>query len=188
MKISILAVQTTTQTSKAGKPYQQAEVTFKNLTFNKVESKKLMPFGANKNAFDALVNSKAGDVFEVTVEKNAQGYNDWPTVVQAAPGSTEAAAPAGQGQVFGAKGSTTTVKSTYETPDERAKKQVYIIKQSSFSSAATLLTTGAKSPPSPDAVFELADKIVAWVLGTELKPTTFTDEELFDQPNDLEVM
>ena len=46
MNITILSVQTTTQTAKSGKPYQQLEVAFKNNTFGKVESKKIMPLGS----------------------------------------------------------------------------------------------------------------------------------------------
>ena len=184
MKISILATSTTTLTSKAGKPYQQLEVTFKNLTFNKVESKKLMPFGENKAAFEALANAKAGDVFEVDVVKNAQGYNDWPKVVQAAPGSAEALMPAA---APGAK--TVPVKSTYETPEERAKKQVFIIKQSSLNNAIASLTPGAKSALSFDAVTALAEQYTNWVMGIGANKlnNSFSDVELADMANDLDV-
>lgn len=176
MKISILAVQTTTQTSKAGKPYQQLEVTFKNLTFGKVESKKLMPFGENKNAFDALANAKAGDVFEVTVVKNTAGYNDWPTVVQAPPGADAAAQSAGN-----ISGKPVQVKSTYETPEERAKKQIYIIKQSSLSSAVATLSVGAKSVPSTDAVLALASTYFNWVMQDD---SQLLKQDILSMPSD----
>ena len=181
MKISILATSTATLTSKAGKPYQQLEVTYKNLTFNKVESKKLMPFGENKGAFDALVNSKAGEVYEITVVKNAQGYNDWPTVVQAAPDNEAATSlPAAS------KGGTTfPVKSTYETPEERAKKQVYIIKQSSINAAVASLSPGAKSALSFDAVTNLAEQYTKWVLSDAFSEAK---QDIYSLPdNDMEV-
>jgi len=184
MKISILAVQSSTQTSKAGKPYQQLEVTYKNLTFNKVESKKLMPFGENKSAFDTLANAKAGEVFDVEVVKNAAGYNDWPSVKQASPDSVDVPTQA----TTLTKGQTTTVKSTYETHEERAKKQVYIIRQSSLTNAINTLTPGTKSALSFDAVTSLAQQYASWVLMEQEKVnTTFSASELADFPNDIDV-
>lgn len=186
MQISILAVQSTTQTSKAGKPYQQLEVTFKNNTFGKVESKKLMPFGVQKPAFDALANASAGAVFEVTVVKNAAGYNDWTACVQAPPGTIAPADNPATGMVGGSnnKGNTVQLKSTYETPEERAKKQVYIVKQSSIGSAIELLSVGAKSPPTVDAVLDTAQKLYGWVMQS---PQDVANQDVFNVPNDVEV-
>lgn len=180
MNITILAVQSTTQTGKTGKPYQQLEVTFKNNTFGKVESKKLMPFGVQKAAFDALGSAATGSVFEVTVVKNDAGYNDWTAITQAVPG---VAAPASTGGSINkpTMGQTTQVKSTYETPEERAKKQVYIIRQSSISSAVDTLTAGAKSAPTSDAVLALAQQYYNWVVQS---PEQAVASDLFDVPND----
>jgi hypothetical protein len=182
MNITILSVQSTTQTSKAGKPYQQLEVAFKNNTFGKVESKKLMPFGAQKAAFDALANASVGSVFDITVVKNDAGYNDWTACVQAAPGSVAAPSP---GSINNAAkptaGNVTQVKSTYETPEERAKKQVYIIRQSSLSSAISILTPGAKSPIKLSEVTDVADELFAWVMQD---PNAAVKQDLFDVPND----
>jgi hypothetical protein len=187
MQISILAVQSTTQTSKAGKPYQQLEVTFKNLTFNKVESKKLMPFGVQKPAFDALANASAGAVFEVTVVKNAAGYNDWTACVQAPPGTIAPADnPAtGMGSINMTGGKTVQVKSTYETPEERAKKQVYIIRQSSISAAIASLSVGAKAALKPADVLDLAEDYFTWVMQS---PQDAVKQDLFEVDNDTEVM
>ena len=184
MNITILSVQSTTQTSKAGKPYQQLEVAFKNNTFGKVESKKLMPFGANKAAFDALVNAAVGSIFEVTVSKNDAGYNDWTAVVQAPPGAVAQGSINGAGNAKVTGGNTVQVKSTYETPEERAKKQVYIIRQSSISSAVDTLTAGAKSAPTSDAVLALAQTYYNWVMQD---PTAAVATDVFDMPNDMEV-
>lgn len=178
MNITILSVSTTTQQSKAGKPYQQLEVAFKNNTFGKIESKKLMPFGAGKPAFDALLTATAGSSFDVTVVKNDAGYNDW-TVVTPAGAS---AAPAASPTPAGAKPAT-QVKSTYETPEERAKKQAYIIRQSSLSSAVSCLTVGAKSAPKFEDVAALADQFVGYVFQTDVS----IKEDVFSMPNDMEV-
>ena len=174
MKIQILTSTVSNATSKAGKPYQQLEVNFKNLTFGKVESKKLMPFGDNKTAFDALNGAKQGDVYEITVQKNAAGYNDW-IGVKPATADSPSAAPT-------TSASAVTVKSNYETPDERAKKQIYIIRQSSLSSAVNNLSVGAKSPPASDAVLQLADVFFQWVLQDPEKAAAL---DLASMPNDF---
>jgi hypothetical protein len=182
MNITILSVQSTTQTSKAGKPYQQLEVAFKNNTFGKVESKKIMPFGAQKASFDALANASVGSVFEVTVVKNDAGYNDWTTCTQAAPGAITGAGSintAGNAKATG--GNTVQVKSTYETPEERSKKQVYIIRQSSLSSAISSLSVGAKSALKPDDVIGVAQDYFTWVMQS---PQDVAKQDIFDMPND----
>lgn len=182
MNITILSVQTTTQTAKSGKPYQQLEVAFKNNTFGKVESKKIMPFGAQKAAFDVLANAATGSVFEVTVVKNDAGYNDWTAITQAAPGSVAAQGSInGAGNAKATGGNVTQVKSTYETPEERAKKQVYIIRQSSLSSAISMLTPGSKSPLKVSEVVDIADELFAWVMQS---PQDAVKQDLFDVPND----
>jgi len=182
MQISILNVQSTTQTAKSGKPYQQLEVAYKNLTFSgKIESKKLMPFGAQKAAFDALANAATGSVFEVTVVKNDAGYNDWTACVQAAPGSINNAA------VTSAKptaGNAVQVKSTYETPEERAKKQVYIIRQSSLSAAIGSLSVGAKSALKASDVIAVAEEYYAWVMQS---PQDAVKQDMLDLPHDIDV-
>jgi hypothetical protein len=183
MNITILSVQSTTQTSKAGKPYQQLEVAFKNNTFGKVESKKLMPFGANKAAFDALANAAVGSVFEVAVVKNDAGYNDWTSVTQAPPGAIAGGNTPGSINKQ-TSGNPVQVKSTYETPEERAKKQVYIIRQSSLSSAIAMLSPGAKSPIKLSEVTDVADELFAWVMQD---PNAAVKQDTFDMPNDLEV-
>ncbi len=184
MQISILNVQSITAQGAKG-PYQTLEVAYKNLTFQgKVESKKIMPFGSQKAAFDALANATVGNVFEVTVVKNDKGYNDWTACTQAAPGAI-----AGAGSVASAPGSINKqtsgnpvqVKSTYETPEERAKKQVYIIRQSSLSSAIAMLSPGAKSPIKLSEVTDVADELFAWVMQD---PNAAVKQDLFDVPND----
>jgi len=189
MNITILSVQTTTQTSKAGKPYQQIEVAYKNNTFGKIESKKIMPFGAQKAAFDALANAATGSVFEVTVVKNDAGYNDWTAISQAVPGSPAPQAAgsinkptAGNAKATG--GNTVQVKSTYETPEERSKKQVYIIRQSSLSAAIGSLSVGAKSALKASDVIAVAEEYYAWVMQS---PEQVAKADVFDMPNDMEV-
>ncbi len=167
MQIQIIAVAKTSAMSKANKPYEVLEVTFKNLTFGKVEAKKLMPFGENKSAFDVLSKAVQGETFDIQVVKNAAGYNDW---VAAVPAGTAVSGPA-SGQSTGETGTYTPraapakTSSTYETPEERAKKQVYIIRQSSLSTAVAALSVGTKQAPSSSDVINYAKDLEAFVMG-----------------------
>lgn len=159
-KMQIQVISTSVETKPTAKgSYQQLEVVYKNLTYQgKVESKKIMSFGAGAKAFTTLSAAGNGGTFDITVVKNAAGYNDWTDCVTAVAG----AAPAQATAVPGGKAST-PVKSTYETPEERAQRQVLIVRQSSVSSALTLHAMGAKSPPKLDEVLDTAQKISDFV-------------------------
>lgn len=164
MKIQILNVTiTTTPTAKGS--YQTADVAFKNLTFQgKVEGKKVMSFGATKDSFGVLATAQPNEIYDVNVVKNDKGYNDWVGMTKgdATSGATQQAAPTTTG--YAPTGNAPAARtSTYETPEERAKKQVYIVRQSSVSSALTALSCGAKSPPKVGEVIEYAKHLEAYV-------------------------
>ena len=55
-------------------------------------------------------------------------------------------------------------KNTYETPEERAKKQIYIVRQSSVSSAVEFLATTKGKTFTIDEVIDVAKKIESYVL------------------------
>lgn len=174
MQISIIATSVETKPTAKGS-YQQLEVTFKNLSYQgKVESKKIMSFGANGNAFKALSNATPGSVYEVTVVKNAQGYNDWTEVKPAVEGATPTT-----GAVAASAKTTVPTKTTYETPEERAQRQVLIVRQSSVSSAVSALSTGSKSAPKVEDVIAYAKSLEAYVFGMDTPvdtgPTGFDD-------------
>lgn len=159
MKINVISVDNQTKTAKNGKSYQTLEVVFKNLSFgNKVESKQLMSFGATKDAFDFL-RSVSGGNFEVTVVKNDRGYNDW-TAVQPI---TDAEASV-QDAPSNATKHSSPARSNFETPEERAARQVLIVRQSCLSNAVAILNAGAKTPPNPDDVMILANRLVDFIL------------------------
>jgi hypothetical protein len=171
---TVIQVETTTKPTKSGKgTYQQVEITFKRADTGKIESKKAMSF-TNAFVFKAVVDSKPGDTLSIITEKNEDtGYWDWTKVTPVAPGQ-EAPVP----QAKSSSNATTSPKSTYETPEERAKKQVYIVRQSSISNAIELLSIGAKTPPSTELVLKEAQKFVDFVFGIE-------QVDLFDTPNDF---
>ena len=169
--ISVLSVSRETKTSANGKTYVMLEVAYKNLSNGKVEGKKLIPFGENKKTYDTLNDAQSGNEFIVTTEKgepNQQGqsYWNWTNAEPVAPGTPVAQTTKST--------PTATPKSTYETPEERAKKQVYIIKQSSIGAAIELLSIGAKSPPNLQSVLDCAQQLTNWVL----------TESLATMPND----
>jgi len=167
MKVQILSVSVTTKTSKAGKPFQSAEVAYKNLDQGKVESKNITQYS---DVFKQVAEAQTGSVYDVTTAKDDNGYWQWTSFKQGVPGEALAAS---------ASKATPAPKSTYETPEERAKKQVYIIKQSSLSSATALLSIGAKTPPTVEQVKLVAQQFVDFVFSEK-------NEDLFALPNDTE--
>ena len=166
MNITILSVEVQTVPTAKGS-YQKANVAYKNNSFQgKVEGKQIMSFGATKDSFATLAQAQPGQTYEVQIVKNDKGYNDWVSMAQAVPGAASPVATPQAGAT--GKAPAASPRSTYETPEERAQRQVLIVRQSSLSSAAAVLTTGAKTPPSAQAVVGLAKEFEAYVFGTEV--------------------
>lgn len=163
IQIEIITQKPVTKTNKAGKPYQVLDIAYKNLSFQgKVEGRIIMSFGATAETFKALGTANQGDVFDIEIVKNDAGYNDWVSAKKSVAGATPAPASAPS---RGTSSTTVPVKSTYETPEERAKKQIYIVRQSSLSSAIDLLSVGAKSAPKVDDVIATAQQFESFVFG-----------------------
>lgn len=180
MQIQIITVtQTPTMTKGATpKPYTAIEVVFKNLTFQgKVESKKLTPFGGSEPSYKVLLNAQPNQVFDIATNKNG-AYVDWTSATAQDAGFTPPPAQAGQtGGSYSPKAASPAARtsSTYETPEERAKKQVYIVRQSSISAGVAALSVGAKSAPKASDVIEYARELEAYVFGTQASPSGFDD-------------
>ena len=157
MLITINSVVVTT----ADKGYQIAEV--KYLKDGKPEAKKIMSFAAPA-VFAALQNLKNFPVnVEVTVKKEGAYWN-WKEVSTNTTGEQSSGATAKPaGKVTG---------SNYETSEERARRQIYIIRQSSVSSAIEYLkaTSPKGAEKSVEEVLEIARAIEAYVV--DLNPTT----------------
>lgn len=171
MDIKIIAVEQVTKTGKTGKPYQVLEATFKNLTFGKTESKTIMSFGSQKSAYEILSLAQSGEEYSVEVKKNDAGYNDWVSVTkgagtnqgaQRAPSAAPVAATAGTAAPTNVKSS-----STYATAEERAKIQIYIVRQSSLSAAINTLAAKPGTPLNPEDVIKVARQYEDFVFGTE---------------------
>lgn len=135
--------------------YGQLTVTYKN-DEGKVEAKKLLDFATPQDTFQKLRLAKKGDTFAITRVKNDNGFWEWTDI------STQTA-PVGKTAQVAAPGFS---KPSYETADERAAKQLYIIKQSSISSAVALL---AGSGASSADVLKTAQEFVDYVLGERVE-------------------
>lgn len=163
MNITLLSVDIKTVPTAKGS-YQTADVAYKNNSFQgKVEGKKVMSFGATKDSFSTLALAQPGESYEVTIVKNDKGYNDWVSMAKAEAGASSPAvsAPAG------GKAPAATPRSTYETPEERAQRQVLIVRQSSLSAAVNLLLAGAKTPPPVENVLAIAKQFEDYVFGKQ---------------------
>lgn len=116
------------------------------------------------------VQELTGQTVEVEVGKNDKGYSEWRSVTVGASNASNAPSPA-------ATGTTRVSGSNYETKEERAARQVLIVKQSSLSSAVATLSPGAKAALEPNVVLELAQKYADWVFE---KPSLGGVEEMSD--------
>lgn len=171
MIIEVLSSTVTTVPTAKGS-YQVCELAFKNKTFqDKVEGKKIMSF-AEKEAFAALSTAPMGSVFTVTRAKDDKGYWKWTTVTAGA--NAGAAAPAAAPSASPASANVSP-KSTYETADERAARQVMIVRQSSISNAIALLKT-EKHTPTTEEVLAVAKQFEDFVFGKKPVDTeSFSD-------------
>lgn len=117
------------------------------------KEKKLMSF-TFPDVYKTLVNANVGDAYDIKAEKDGKFWN-W---VQA----TAVGSSSGNG---GTSTTTNTVptRGGWETPQERAIKQVYIIRQSCLSTAATLLAGKGKASD----VVDVAKQFEAYVHGVQ---------------------
>lgn len=170
-QIQILNVTTTTP---AGKKYQVAEVAYKNLNKGAVEGKKILSF-VNPDVFNTVSTASDGAQFTVTTEKDDKGYWQWTAISQG--GSVpQASAPATKGNA--------SPKSTYETPEERAQKQVYIVRQSSITNAIAFITA-TKKTASVEDVLAVAKQFERFVFDVSLPDATSGSSSVADIEDDI---
>ena len=166
-QVEIINVQSSTKPAKNG-TYTQLDVAYKRLDTGKIEGKKIMSF-TNKDVFSTLSKATTGNVFDVTTEKVGE-YWQW-VEVSAASGGTP------QAKSF----SSPAPKSTYETAEERAKRQILIVRQSSLAQAVDILSVNpGKDKLQLEEVLHLADKLVDWVFNETSKPVSMKLEDMED--------
>lgn len=152
----MLKVAVTTRATAKGS-YQQAEIDYKDIAKGQNSNKKIMSFN-DKNVFDTVANAKPGEFYDVEIEKGDKFW-EWKAVNKGGPSQSAQA---------GSQAKTpASPRSTYETPEERAKRQVLIVRQSSLSAAATSLGAGPKIQLDPQDVIAFAKIYEAYVFGDE---------------------
>jgi hypothetical protein len=125
---------------------------------------------ANKDVYNKLTKATFGETFEVTRQKSADDkYWNW--VVLNPAGSPPAAVPNAMtsivsgGYIAPMKSGNVTPKSTYETAEERAARQVLIVRQSSLGHALEYATTNKIK--DEEEVLALANRFADWVFQKE---------------------
>jgi hypothetical protein len=156
MLIKIVNVSVETVPSGKGRSYEKAVVMY---DANGREQKFTLMSFTNPAVFKAIKDSTPGQEFEVVVGKNDKGYDTWTSVNAVAAGSVSSAAPR----------TATVAKSTYETPEERKLKQLYIIKQSSISNALAYYKDTIGEPVTVEKVIETAQQFVDWIYDIPLE-------------------
>lgn len=163
--------------------YKMAEVTFKDLAKGQTSSKKLMSF-SNPVVYKTLVDAKKGEVYTIEMQKNDKGFWDW--VAASIANSVNAGSTGSPEPITKASGSAsfTSPKSTYETPEERAQKQVYIVRQSSISAAIDTLKTDKKNPTKEEVV-ATAQFYESFVFGVGVAPPKLADLPTLEEDEDV---
>ena len=167
MQITVIDVGApNTHAAKNGRTYQSLEVTYKNEQ-GQAQSKKLMSF-SNPQVFKAAQTWEKGTQVNVTTEKDANGYWQWTGLGggESTVADNKPAASSGN--------STRVTGSNYETKEERAARQVYIIRQSSISSAIDLLKD---NKPTVEGVLQVAKQFEDYI---------FAEKKGVDAINDLD--
>jgi hypothetical protein len=122
--------------------------------------------------YPTLSKAGQGENFDVQFGKNDRGYWEFKSATKVEGG---AAAPRAT-PTSGGSSPTPAPRSNFETPEERAARQVYIVRQSSLSNATAILSVGAKSVEVKD-VLAVAKQLEDFVFG---KATPATAPEFFD--------
>lgn len=135
--------------------YKMMKVFFTYPDSGKEGQQNLVSFGASKDAFLVLAAARAGQVFDIDTapqEKNPQ-YNDWVKAVEVAGTSTTSTSS-----------KVGTPRSNFETPEERAIRQVAIARQSSLERALEYFALVKPKTITSSDVISLADEFVQYVL------------------------
>lgn len=160
MLIEIVDVSRSDAQGKNGKSYGVLQVAYR--ADGKMQEKKLMSFG-NPTVFKHIEGMSKGESVDVKTEKDGNGYWQW-TAINNGVSSTDS--PKQSGTSSSQSGTTRVTGSNYETPEERAVKQRYIVRQSSLTTALGILSVGAKTLDK-GAIISLAEEIEQWVFRKE---------------------
>lgn len=158
--------------------YKMAEIAYKDLAKGQVASKKLLSF-TNPAVYKTMVDAKKGEVYNVELIKNDKGYWDWTAVATSTSVSTTDAVASKP------SGASASPKSTYETAEERAQRQVLIVRQSAIAQAVATATVGAKGKVQVEDVLQIAGTYYDWVFGNTPEPVPLSKLPVLDTDEDI---
>jgi len=154
MKIRIIRVEKDSSNPK----YQALAVAYRNLDTGKTQSSKIMSFG-NPDVFKALdtLSDASNSIWNVQVVTNAKGYPEWATIHRLADEAVTDVAETGR-----------TIKKDWETREERAARQILIVRQSSLATAVDIVSSLHSADPKThkfdvDGILATAEALEAWV-------------------------
>lgn len=143
MRIKVVAVGPVQKEAK----YFQFVLTYVDLKQSKEYTRKMMSF--TKVPYEALKGAKEGEVYEVEIKKNDNGFWEWTEVSKIVEGEEKIPVTSG------------TKSGTWETPEERARRQILIVRQSCLAQAVALANT--KFGVDMEDVLEQATQFEEWV-------------------------
>lgn len=147
MEIEILGIAKTGKEDKFGKPTCTLAVNY--ISEGVTRTQNIVPF-ANPKVFAVLDDASVGDKFDVTITKNGK-YDNWSAIGPV--GSFKQATP-----------TTKVIGSNYETAEERAIKQRYIVRQSSLANAISYYNCSVDTPHlSVEGVIAIAKQFEEYV-------------------------
>ena len=149
-------------TTPPGKTYQVCELGYRT-DDGKTKGMRIFNIVKNRAIFEAASNAKVGDVLEAQFQQSEKGF--WEFGRLAATGEKQATTAVSNSNAPAPRGN-------WETSEERAAKQDFIIRQSSISSAISFFE-GAKARPAVEDILKVADQFRNYVFG---KPVISGDE------------
>lgn len=156
--VEVLKVDTTfTKTPKGG-------YNVRNVSYNddgKTKGMRVLDF-VQKDVYTALEGVKGGDYISIELEKNDKDFWQFKSVTKADTPPKAGTASGGSGTGSG----TSTSRGNWETSEERAARQVMIVRQSSLSTAVAL-AAASKEKATCDSIIENAKVFEAYVMGKD---------------------
>lgn len=147
MEIEILGIVKTDKEDNFGKPMRTLAVTFASEGVTRTQN--IVPF-SNPKVWRVLDDASVGDKFDVTIIKNGK-FDNWSAIGPV--GSFKQATP-----------TTKVIGSNYETAEERAIKQRYIVRQSSLANAISYYNYSVDTPhQSVEGVIAIAKQFEEYV-------------------------
>lgn len=168
-KIKVIAVEQKQGTTKTNKPYQLAELAYRDLSTDKVTARKVTEYNG---AFNTLKNSTPNQVYLISASKKEGASNwDWDKATldsEDASGKSQmpatATSVAGNESAPAKSGAYTTPKSTFATAEERAATQAVINRSAALARGIEFLAAVSKDAFTVADVIDVAEGFVKYIV------------------------